>query len=162
LNELALYEPVCTWLGRILREHYRRMHVRVFDSHSVKLSKLINDLGLQRLFPQFNAWDVKVDVTGVISDEQKGYLALVECKVKRLTLRDVAQLLGYSTVVNPILSVLISPSSPTDPLTTLLKDYGRLDVLQYGPANRHIRIATWDSVKNEVVPSSVVPPGRLP
>jgi len=138
------------------------MHVRVFDSHSVKLSKLINDLGLQRLFPQFNAWDVKVDVTGVISDEQKGYLALVECKVKRLTLRDVAQLLGYSTVVNPILSVLISPSSPTDPLTTLLKDYGRLDVLQYGPANRHIRIATWDSVKNEVVPSSVVPPGRLP
>ena len=160
MNELALYEPVRTWLERILKEHYRRMHVRVFDSHSARLSKLISDLGLQKLFPQFNAWDVKVDVTGVISDEQKGYLALVECKIKRLTLRDVGQLLGYSRVVNPILSLLVSPSSPTDPLITLLKDYGRLDVLEYGPANRYIRIARWDSVKNEVIPGSILPPGR--
>lgn len=161
MNEEELYEPVRAWLERVLRGRYRRMDVRVFDSHRVKLSKMINESGLQRLFPQFNAWDVKVDVTGIISSEKKGYLALVECKVKQLTLRDVGQLLGYSIVVNPILSVLTSPASPSDPLITLLKDYGRLDVLEYGPQKRHIRIAKWDSVRNEVIPSSVLPTGRL-
>jgi hypothetical protein len=137
------------------------MNIRAFDTHNVNLSRLINDLGLQNLFPQFNAWDVKVDVTGIVSNEKNGYLALVECKVKQLTLRDIGQLLGYSIVVNPILSVLTSPTPPSDPLITLLKDYGRLDVLQYGPKRRHIRIAKWDHVKNEVIPSSVLPPGRL-
>ena len=161
MSEVELYGPVRTWLKRVLTEHYKRMDVHVFDSHNIKLSKLISKLGLQSLFPQFNAWDVKVDVTGVISDKTKGYLALVECKVKQLTLRDIGQLLGYSIVVNPVLSVLTSPASPTDPLLTLLKDYGRLDVLEYGPQKRYIRIARWDNVKNEVVPSSVLPPGRL-
>ena len=161
MNEVQLYEPARSWLERILTEHYKRMNVRVFDSHKIKLSRLINDLGMQSLFPEFNAWDVKVDITGVISNEKKGHLALVECKVKQLTLRDVGQLLGYSIVVNPILSVLTSPASPTDPLITLLKDYGRLDVLEYGPKKRHIRIAKWDNVKNEVIPSSVLSPGRL-
>jgi hypothetical protein len=137
------------------------MRVKVFDSHSVKLSRLISDLGLQNLFPQFNAWDVKVDVTGIVSSQTKGYLALIECKIKQLTLRDVGQLLGYSRVVNPILSLLISPSSPTDPLITLLKDYGRLDVLEYGPNRRYIRLARWDNVKREVIPRSILPPGRL-
>lgn len=161
MNEAAIYEPVRTWLETILKEHYKRMTVRVFDSHNVRLSRLINDLCLQRLFPQFNAWDVRVDVTGIVSNEKKGYLALIECKIKELTLRDVAQLLGYSIVVNPILSVLTSPSAPTDPLITLLKDYGRLDVLQYGPNRRHIRITKWDAVKGEIIPSSILPPGRL-
>jgi len=161
LNEVELYEPVRTWLERILRERYKRMRIRVFDTHKVKLSRLINDLGLHNLFPQFNAWDVKVDITGIASNEKHGYLALVECKVKQLTLRDIGQLLGYSIVVNPILSLLTSPASPTDPLITLLKDYGRLDILQYGPQKRYIRIAKWDDVKDEIIPSSVLPPGWL-
>lgn len=118
-------------------------------------------LGLQTLFPQFNAWDVKVDVTGIVSNDNTGYVALVECKVNQLTLRDVGQLLGYSIVVNPILSILTSPSSPSDPLITLLKDYGRLDVLEYGPERIHIRITRWDDVRSEVIPNSVLPRGRL-
>ena len=161
MNEAELYEPVRAWLETILKDHYKRMNVRVFDSHNLRLSRLITDLGFQSLFPQFNAWDVMVDVTGIVSNDKKGYLALVECKTKQLTLRDVGQLLGYSIVVNPILSVLTSPSPPSDPLITLLKDYGRLDVLQYGPSRRHIRIAKWDIVKREVIPSSMLPPGRL-
>lgn len=161
MNEIELYEPVRNWLEKILKEYYKRMNVRVFDSHNMKLSRLIIDLGIQNLFPQFNAWDVKVDVTGIISNTKRGYLALVECKIKQLTLRDVGQLLGYSIVVNPILSLLTSPASPSDPLITLLKDYGRLDVLEYGPQKRHIRIAKWDTIKDEIIPASILPAGRL-
>jgi hypothetical protein len=137
------------------------MDVRVIDSHNVKLSKLIAKLGVQKLFPQFNAWDVKIDVTGVVFDDKTGHLALVECKADQLTLMDVAQLLGYSIIVKPILSVLVSPAPPTDPLITLLKDYGHLDILKYGPSNRYIRIATWDMAKHEVIPASLLPPGSL-
>ena len=161
MKEYDLYEPVCLWLNHILIQRFKRMQVRVIDSHKIKLSKLISGLGFQRLFPQFNAWDVKIDVTGVVTDGKTGHLALVECKANQLTLRDVAQLLGYSIVVKPILSVLVSPAPPTDPLITLLKDYGRLDILRYGPSNRFIRIATWDMAKREVIPASLLPPGSL-
>ncbi|OHB63949.1 MAG: hypothetical protein A2168_08920 [Planctomycetes bacterium RBG_13_50_24] len=161
MNEVDLYEPVRAWLERVLKARFKRMNVRTYDSHKTNLSRLIQDLGLQSLFPQFNAWDVKVDVTGIVSNAKIGYIALVECKIKQLTLRDLGQLLGYSKVVNPILSVLTSPSSPSDPLITLLKDYGRLDVLEYGPESRHIRIARWDDVRTEVIPGSVLPRGRL-
>ena len=158
---MDLYEPVLAWLERVLKARYKRMNVRTYDSHNIKLSRLISDSGLQRLFPQFNAWDIKVDVTGVVTNAKIGYIALVECKIKQLTLRDVGQLLGYSRVVNPILSVLTSPSPLSDPLITLLRDYGRLDVLEYGPEKRHIRMARWDNVRAEIIPSSVLPRGRL-
>jgi len=137
------------------------MNVRVFDSHNIRLSRLVNDLGLQNLFPQFNAWDVKVDVTGIVSNAEIGYVALVECKVKQLTLRDVGQLLGYSRVVDPILSILASPSSPSDQLITLLQDYGRIDVLEYGSDKRYIRIGRWDLSRAEILASSFLPPGLL-
>ena len=159
--ELDLYEPVRLWLKKVLKGRYRRMNVRVFDSHNIRLSRLINDLGFQNQFPQFNAWDVRVDVTGIVSNGKVGYIAFVECKIKQLTLRDVGQLLGYSRVVNPILSVLTSPASPTDPLITLLQDYGRIDVLEYGPEQRYIRIGRWDHTRAEIIPSSILPPGRL-
>ena len=161
MSEVDLYEPVRRWLERRLKAKYRRMDVQVFDSHSKRLSRIVSDLGLQSVFPQSNAWDVKVDVTGVVSDGKHGHIALVECKAKQLTLRDIGQLLGYSIVVDPIVAVLVSPSPPTDPLLTLLRDYGRLDVLQYGPQKRYIRLASWHKGRSEVIPSSVIPPGRL-
>jgi hypothetical protein len=161
MKEYVLYQPVRIWLEDILSQRFKRMNVRVIDSHNVKLSKLIAELGIQKLFPQFNAWDVKIDVTGIVFNDKIGHLALIECKPDQLTLMDVAQLLGYSIIVKPILSVLVSPTQPADSLITLLKDYGRLDILKYGPSNRYIRIAKWDMKKNEVIPASLLPPGNL-
>lgn len=161
MKENELYEGVQAWLDQFLRGRYRGKNVRVFDSHKVELSRLIADQGLQPLFPEFNAWDVKVDVTGLVSDGKAARIALVECKIKQLTLRDVGQLLGYSIVVRPILSILTSPCRPSDPLRTLLKDYGRLDVLQYGPEKRHIRLAEWNLARREIVLGSIIPRGPL-
>lgn len=161
MKKQEMYEPVRVWFERFLKTNCKHMNVSVFDSHNIKLSRLIDDLGLQRLFPQFNAWDVEVDITAVISNEQSECLALADINVKRLTLGDLGVFLGYSRVVNPSLAFVITTEPPVDPLITLLKDYGRIDVLEYGPEKRYIRIAKWDCVKNEVIPSSVLPRGRL-
>ena len=152
---------VATWLHRVLTERYKSMKVQTIESGNTRLSRLIADLGLKNLFPESNAWDVKVDVTGILQGKQEAYLALIDFEPKKLTLDDVAVLLGYARAVNPILFMLISPYPLVDPLITLLKDYGRLDVLEYGPQKRYIRIAKWDNVKDEIIPSSVLPPGRL-
>lgn len=161
MKKQEMYEPVRVWLERILRPNCKQMNVRVYDSHNIKLSRLIDDLGLQRLFPQFNAWDVKVDITAVISNEKSGCLALSDIKVKQLTLGDLGEFLGYARVVNPSFAFVITIEPPVNPLITLLEDYGRLDVLEYGPEKRYIRIAKWDIVKNEIIPSSVLPRGQL-
>ena len=127
----------------------------------MSLSRLIGNLGLQTLFPQFNAWDIKVDITGLVRDEKIGYLVFIECKIKQPTLRDIGQLLGYSLVADPILSVLLSPEKPTDPVLTLLKDYGRQDILQYGSDKRCLRIGHWNLSRKELIPASIIPRGRL-
>jgi hypothetical protein len=161
LKESDLYKPVADWLYKLLKQRYKRMEVRVFDTHKMRLSRLIGNLGLQEFFPQFNAWDIKVDVTGLVKDDKSGCLVFVECKINRPTLRDIVQLLGYSLVVDPILAILLSPQSPTDPVLTLLKDYGRHDILEYGAAKRRLRIGCWSLSRNELVPASLLPRGRL-
>ena len=161
MKKQDMREHVRIWLERILTEHYRHMKVQVFDSHKTKLYKLISNLGLQKFFPQFNSWDMKVDITVFTVNKDNAYIALSGLKLEHLALADVGEFLGYTRVVNPILSILISPEPPVDPLITLLKDYGRLDLLQYGPHLRHIRIGKWDFTRNEVIPGSILPPGKL-
>lgn len=85
-------------------------------------------------------------------------LAFVECKVGPITLRDVGQLLGYSLIARPETSYLISPAGLSDRLRSLLVTFGRQDLLNY-TRNRMLLLATWDSGRCEVDPSSVIPRG---
>jgi len=157
----ATNKKVASWLNRILTDRYKSMKIYTIESHNTRLSNLIEEFGLESLFPEYKAWDVKVDVTGIIQGKNEAYLALINFVPKKLDLDDVAFMLGYARAVNPILCMLISPYMPVDPLITLLKDYGRLDVLEYGNQLRHIRIGKWHAVRREVIPGSIIPPGRL-
>jgi hypothetical protein len=154
-------QMIAKWLDGLLTWHYKSMKVHTIESGSTTLSLLLEDLGLKHLFPQSDAWDVEVDVIGVVECKNKGYLALIDFEPKILTLDDVSVLLGYARAVNPVLWMLLSPHPPADSLITLLKDYGRYDVLEYGHEQRFIRIATWHDVRAEVVLPSIIPPGRL-
>lgn len=150
---------VAAWLKVRLTERSPEMTVHVFESRRTRLSQLIDHLSLQGLFPEWKAWDVKVDVTGIVHGKREGYVALVDFQTKKVTLDDVARLLGYAKTVNPILCMVLSREGPADALITLLQDYGRHDVLQYGREIRHIRIGQWDDVRREVIPMSVIPRG---
>lgn len=159
-KETALYEPVRIWFEKLLKGKYRRSQVKAYDSHRISLGKLIEKLALQKCFPQFSAWDIKVDITAVILGKNSARLAFVECKTAPITLRDVGQLLGYSIVANPAVSLLISPKGVSAPLMTLMKVFGVYAILEFGPQRRRIRIVRWDPAKRDIVYAQTLPPGE--
>ena len=159
-NEKSLYEPVRKWFETLLRSKYRHKQVKVYDSHNISLAKLIQKLGLQKVFPQFIAWDIKVDITAFILSKHSVELGFVECKISPIRLRDIGPLLGYSIVANPVVSLLISPNGISNPLMTLLKVYGIYNVLEFGPDRRRIRIVRWDVGKQDILYGQTLPPGE--
>ncbi len=157
-KEEELYGSVTLWLSRYLKGLNPRSEVSTYDTHSIQLSSLIVAQGLQSAFPDYSAYEIKVDVTGLIVAGSAVKLAFVECKIGPITLRDVGQLLGYSLVAQPEVSLLVSPRGLSDRLTTLLVTLGRTDILSYG-GNRFLRTVSWNWDRAEIELSTLVPRG---
>ena len=159
-KETDMYEPVRNWWERFLKERHKRSQVSVYDTSKIVLYKFIQDYHLEAFFPDYLTYEVEVDITGVIITRDRAKLALVECKLMLLTLRDVGQILGYSKVIRPLYSLIISPRGLSDPLARLLKSFQRFDVLDYGNGQR-IKLATWSPQRQEIISESLLPPGEF-
>jgi len=160
IKEKDIYPEIRIWLEDFLKNRHRRSKIEVVDSHKIKLSHLIFDLGYSRYFPQYNVFDIKVDITGFIKTKEKTLLAFIECKINPINLRDVGQILGYSLVAGPEYSFIISPDGVSSSLSSLFKTFGRYDILEY-QKNKRIKIATWNMKRKEIERASVMPPGEL-
>jgi hypothetical protein len=66
-----------------------------------------------------------------------------EVKVDAINLRHFSQVLGYAKVARPTHAFIISPQGWTSSLHRLIRDFKRVDVLEYAP-NRYIAVAKWD------------------
>lgn len=159
MRECELYPEITKWLLNYLRSHYRRAKIFVEDTHRVNLSDFLERLGMKDRFPEYTAYDIKVDITGLIVKHQQADLVFVECKLHAIRLLDVGQLLGYSLVAKPIHSFLLSPNGISVPLYNLLKIYGRYDILNYGKG-LVLKLAQWDTRKKEPFWTSLLPPGE--
>ena len=157
-HEEELYPYVIEWLRKFLKGRHRNSDVDVYDTHKINLSKFLQNNELQNYFPEFSAFDIKVDITGIIKSKKSVKLAFVECKTDPITLKDVGQILGYSKVANPDYSFIISPSGLSSPLSVLLQTFGRYDLLEYG--SRKIRIAKWNLERMEIDSNTILPPGE--
>ena|SRR3990172_6185808 len=159
MQERQLYPSVISWFNEKLRNQYKRSEIAVFDTSRVNLWRFLRDQNLHALFPDYLTYEIRIDITAIIKSKTKAELAFIECKVGEITLRDVSQLLGYSRVANPVLSILLSPKSVSRSMHHLLKSYLRYDVLNYAP-NRRIRICLWDQSKKEIDARHTLPPGE--
>ena len=159
-SERQMYPEVMAWLKGALHGIHPLADVETYDTSAVALRRFLEANGLQDKFPQYQSYDIHVDITGVVRTKREAYLAFVECKVKPITLRDLSQLLGYSRVALPIYSIVISPEGIGAAMSYLLRTYGRLDVLDYGH-ERRLKVATWDAARREISIPTLIPPGEF-
>jgi len=159
MTEKELYPQIIQWLSSYLTSYYNNSKIIVEDTHGTNLSKFLVHIGLQDKFPEYTAYDIKVDITGIIDSQERADLVFVECKLNPIRLLDVCQLLGYSLVAKPIHSFLLSPKGISDPLHRLLKVYGRYDILKYNK-ELTLKIAEWDVRRKEPLWGSLIPTGE--
>lgn len=147
------------WLRSLLVSRHPGSQIEVYDTSQVSLWQFLQRAELHYAFPDHLSYEIQVDITGVIKRSREVRLAFVECKMKPITLRDVSQLLGYSRVARPSISVILSPRGYSKSISYLIETYGRTDVLEYDKGKR-IRIATWDEAKKEIDPRYTLPKGE--
>lgn len=155
-----MYPDVKEWFYNFLKEKFPKRNVKVFDTSKQKLSDFIIQHNLTKHFPEFKSYEIKIDILGILSIKNKFALSFVECKLNRINLLHISQLLGYSKVARPEISFIISPKGISSSLNLLFNVYRRYDVLKYCK-NRYIIIARWDPFKKDIDYHSIIPPGQL-
>jgi len=158
-HESQMYLDVTKWLKEFLNNRYKRRNIIVEATPQTKLYRWLELKGLQDYFSDYLAYDIKIDVTGIVYNQNNALFAFVECKLKPISLKDVSQLLGYSRVAQPKYSIIISPSYISRPISELFMKFSRYDILSYGD-NRKIRIAKWDYLRKTVSLETILPPGE--
>lgn len=157
-SEKEMYPLVVLWFQSTIQQRHKRSKVTVYDTSRTALSRFLERIGLSDVFPDCATYEIRVDVTAIIQSPKSARLAFVECKLSPIALRDIAQLLGYSVVAEPLYSIIVSPSGITSAVQQLLTVYQRFDILEYA-RGRRITVATWNQERGEVLASSVLPPG---
>jgi hypothetical protein len=153
-----MYPDVCAWFKKILKEKFKDAKICVEDTSKKILSKWLVERGFHAFFPDYQTYEIEVDVTGIVEKSEEAHLGLIECKLGRITLRDLSQLLGYSKVALPLYSVILSPKGMSRSMNLLLNIARRNDILYYS-TDRHIILGKWNERRKELDFSSIIPKG---
>lgn len=157
--ERQMYPHVCIWFKKVLREKFKDKEICVEDTSKKVLSKWLVEKGYHKFFSDYQTYEIEVDVTGIVKiSDQKALLGFIECKLGKITLRDLSQLLGYSKVALPLYSIILSPKGISRSLTLLFNVTRRNDILYYS-RNRHITIGKWNEKRKELDFTSLIPKG---
>lgn len=150
-NEIEMYSDIINWLKKRLKEQFGKKanKITVLDTHDSDLLNFIIKLKYQKFFPEFTTYKIRQDITGFIEYEDKVELVFVECKNGKLSLINLSQLIGYSCIALPIISILIAPQGMGTTLSKLLTSYNRVDILEFRP-NRKIQVLKWDYNKKDI------------
>ncbi|MFA5423321.1 MAG: hypothetical protein WC374_05635 [Phycisphaerae bacterium] len=158
LSEKEMYPDVMEWLKTYLQHKYSRASISVHDTSRQDLCEFLRRENLSNHFQQSETFVIKVDITGIIILGDTYQLAFVECKIGSINLKDVSQLIGYSKVVIPIFSMIVSPAGISPPINKLVNIYRRYDILNYKD-DLLVRIATWNRMSKDINSASVLPHG---
>ncbi|MFA7029399.1 MAG: hypothetical protein WC179_03895 [Candidatus Cloacimonadaceae bacterium] len=158
-SEKELYPDVIYWLNTYLQYKYPRATIKSYDTSRENLCEFIRRHNLSKYFSESESYVIKVDITGVVQYNGKCLLAFVECKLKSISLKDVSQIIGYSKVAKPVLSLIISPQGISTPVNKLINIYRRYDILTYQD-DLKVRIAKWNKSTKDIDVSTLLPHGE--
>ena len=155
-KEKDLYPEIEIWLKQYLRDRYPR--TEIITTHQTSRITLDTYLSSQNIdMKEAIGLSIKVDIVGIIRSKKKTQLVFVEVKDKPLTLPDLGQLWGYTQLIDPVESFLVS-SKGLGSLENVLNILRRQDLLVYGKKeDKYMRVAKWDSKRGTIDYFSLVP-----
>lgn len=153
-----MYPDVCVWFKKTLKKKFQDAKICVEDTSKKVLSKWLVEKGFHNFFPNYQTYEIEVDVTGIVEKSNEAHLGFIECKLGRITLRDLSQLLGYSKVALPLYSIILSPKGISRSLNLLFDIARRNDILYYS-TDSYIIIGKWNGKRKELDLSSIIPKG---
>ncbi len=157
-SEKEMYPEIIAWLNRYLKRLHPRSEIKAFDTSRINLCEFIRRNKLCKYFSEFETYVIKVDITAVIKNKDKCSLAFVECKLNSISLKDISQLIGYSKVVRPVFSLILSPVGISSPVNSLMNIYKRYDILTYWKEAK-VRIAKWNRNTGDIDTATLLPHG---
>jgi len=158
--ESDLYPEVMSWFSVALKGRYKNANISVFDTSRIELRNFLYQNDFHKSFPQWQSYAIKNDITALIKFKNKIKLGFVECKVKSISLKDISQLLGYSKVAKPLISIILSPGGISDPVNQVINIHNRLDILEYDE-NKNLIICKWDTQKKCIDRFNIYPAGSF-
>lgn len=144
-QESELYEPMRLWLQGYLEDRYRGADITTLDSHSKKLSAILQEHGVMEHYPHTEGLPIEIDVLGIIRQKNKVHLAFIEAKKGELNLQNLGQLWVYCKLCDPAEAFLFS-SGGLGSLNKVLRNLQRTDLLNFGDGKRikQMQVAQWD------------------
>ena len=159
MKESTLYLPVKNWMNNYLKRNLKAQNVKTYIGADEFISKILIRENLSNKIVNSQHFNIKIDVFSVVIKKDKAELVLIECKSTRLGLIHLSQLIGYSRIINPLCSILLSPEGITTGLKNFLNNQGH-SLLNYG-SNRRIVIAKWIMSRGEIDIMNCLPKGYL-
>lgn len=161
-----MYAEVARWLEDFLHTRNPKAAVEAFPTPNERLYRVLARKGVQPyLTPEWQSWDVQVDVVGLVRERDTVEIALVECKITPITIAHLSQAIGYSRIVRPRWSFLISPRGLRPNLNRLLTAFNRQDILIYAEqphqSPRSLILARWDAETQRIDWAGRIPTGTL-
>lgn len=156
MKEKDFYPDIKKWIEQYLKDKYKGYQIEVtFKTSKRTLDTVLRERGI--ILKEAIGLSIKIDIVGILKRTNKVKLVFVEVKNKTLTLKDLGQLWGYTQLINPLESFLIS-SEGLGALQNLFKILKREDLLYFGSKReRTMKIGKWDVKRKTLDYDSLIP-----
>jgi len=155
-KEEQLYPEIEAWCRKYLEDKYKGYEVITTHKTSrIALDTYLKSIGIE--IKEAIKSSIKVDIVGVLKKGHEIKLVFIEVKDQPLTLPDLGQLWGYTQLINPVESFLVS-SEGLGRLDYLLKVLKREDILVYGSKKeKMMRVCKWDTQRKTIDYATLIP-----
>jgi hypothetical protein len=155
-KEELLYPEIEAWFRKYLEDRYKSYSIITTHKTSrIALDSYLKSIGIE--IKEAIGLSIKVDIVGILKKANGIKIVFAEVKDQPLTLSDLGQLWGYTQLINPAESFLIS-SRGLGSLEYLFKVIKREDLLFYGiKKERTMRVCKWDEQRKCIDYSTLTP-----
>lgn len=155
-EEEMLYPEIEKWLQNYLTDKYKGYTIETtYETSRRNLDVVLKSKGIN--CKEAIGLQIKIDIVGILKRGNDFKLVFVEVKDTNLTLKDLGQLWGYTQLIDPVESFLIS-SKGLGRLSHIFNVLKREDLLKFGTGvNKFMQISKWDKRRNCIDYSSLTP-----